>query len=474
MPCTKCELHRLCRTKGLDGYGPNNPEILFVGQDPNIEEDRSSKSGIGKTWEAIKNTLSSLGIDPSQCRYTHIVRCHVPGDNTISPAHLSACYEHLEKEVLGVNPKVIVFLGALSVKEGLKSREKLTSLRGGRPLKATIGEKEFDAFVTYSPGQVFRQPSLATDLVADLHAVKEFLSGNLRADNLLTIPITTEAELANLVDHIKKERPLTAFDLETTSVYRFRPGSRVLCLGLCFDPEFAYVIPYQYGYPGDGEDWGEEAVLSWMEISLPYLKQIFEDPKIPKFGHNVQFDTTYPETAMGMYPKGIVDDTMLLHYLCNERVGTHGLEHLASMVGHAGYDSAIGPYYPDRMHLAPWEELYTYNGADCIVTYKLYELLYPQVSGNKNLRRVHDEILIPGLDHLADLTRNGVYIDQTILEEVKLQLDTDIATLRDTIGTLDCVQAFGNSYRPLLEKERAERASAKAKKEVEGADDGSN
>jgi uracil-DNA glycosylase family 4 len=443
----------------VSGDGSSSPDILFIGRDPGREEDDMGRPFVGRSGKDLRNTVAALGLSPDQVRYTNTVRCHTPGDIGPDAEQLAACFPYLLQEIDSVRPKVIVALGKEASQTILATKKSITALRG-RPLSVRVDYIEYPLVVTHHPARLYRQPSLRDEFFLDLQLAVDILHGDVVDPN--SFPIATvmdEESLRGLTEYIETSGSGFTYDLETTTAYPWFQGSRILCLGLTLDGESAFVIPISYGLPGDGENWGEAGVRAWEALVLPYIRRILTCPN-SKQGQNVSFDKLYPEVLYSIVTVNANDDTMLQHYCTDERVGTHGLEQLAAMIGLSGYDDPIHPYYPDRMHLAPWSVLSRYNGLDCIVTHRVATPLMKKIRADRNLLRVYKNILTPSMIRLPWITKSGVAVDlgavATAREELKLALETLLASLRETADEL----GFSKAYLGELEKARTGRTQA--------------
>ena len=162
------------------------------------------------------------------------------------------------------------------------------------------------------------------------------------------------------------------------------------------------------------------------------------------------------------FPK--FEDTMLLHYLVDENPGGHGLKQLA--IKHTQYGDYEKPMYEwiDRYRKEhgvlkdqftwdsiPFDVMKTYAAMDALVTYILYEKLLV-VKTNEKLKKVYEEILIPGTRFLIDTQDNGVPFDRTRLLVAQEAMQTDIDNAISTLYENDKIRRFeelnGKSFNP--------------------------
>lgn len=453
--CTKCELHRHCKSVCLSGFGPSeSPTLLLVGKDPNDDEDLLGRAGLGRDGKDLKSVLSAVGFIVDQCRFTNVIRCHVPKKSNPTKDQIATCLPYLFEEIQACTPSAIICLGKEAAQAVLSTSEKMTSLRG-RPYEVRLGSVTYPVFVTHHPRRLYMQNSLIPEFASDLQMAHDYLQGTLLQGSDLAVEVLDNLEaLDAIIDHLETSREPFAWDLETVNTYPYLSTSRILCLGFCFDPDFAYTIPVTYGLEEDATPFGDQAVALWEQQVLSRIKRLMELPN-PKYGHNGSFDYLWLKIQYGITVKGIEDDTLLLHYSLDERVGTHGLDKLAVRVGMAGYDTPMKPYYNDSYNKAPWPILSRYNGLDCIATYRLWKELKPLVYSQPGLKFVYENLLIPSVEKITWVTENGVAVDgvgveaaATTLRETQDRLDEQITAIASEVG-------FQEKYMELRQQKHA-------------------
>lgn len=116
--CTRCPLH--CHaTQTVFGEGPDDAEIMFVGEQPGDTEDLAGRPFIGPAGQVFDEAVVAAGIDRSQVYVTNAVkhfkyerrgkrRIHMR-PNAGEVAH---CRWWVSKEIEIVQPRIVVALGA--------------------------------------------------------------------------------------------------------------------------------------------------------------------------------------------------------------------------------------------------------------------------------------------------------------------------------------------------------------------------
>ena len=142
--CRRCGL---CEGRNTIVFGDGNPnaEILFVGEGPGEQEDRTGLPFVGRAGELLTQMIEKgMGISRRDVYICNIVKCRPPGNRNPLPPEVSACRPFLDGQIAAVGPKVIVALGKPAASLLLDREIAITRLRGtwhdyrGIPLMPTL------------------------------------------------------------------------------------------------------------------------------------------------------------------------------------------------------------------------------------------------------------------------------------------------------------------------------------------------
>ena len=280
--------------------------------------------------------------------------------------------------------------------------------------------------------------------VASIHG---YISGDIEEaiiDEKVAFGIQDTEEANQFIkEAIKHPSPHIALDSETTGLY----------------PRDGYMLGISISYNGKCGAYIDTDCFDDRTEQL--LQQLFTEKTV--VFHNAKFDMAFFEYHFHFkFPK--FEDTMLLHYLVDENPGGHGLKQLA--IKHTQYGDYEKPMYEwiDRYRKEhgvlkdqftwdsiPFDVMKTYAAMDALVTYILYEKLLV-VKTNEKLKKVYEEILIPGTRFLIDTQDNGVPFDRTRLLVAQEAMQTDIDNAISTLYENDKIRRFeelnGKSFNP--------------------------
>ena len=116
--CDKCPLG-FGGLKGLAvwGEGPVPADIMIVGQNPGLNEQREGRPFIGRAGQVLNQALKLAGLNRDELYLTNWVKHVTPTRREPIPAETEACRGYFEEELARVQPKVVVLMGAYAFRE---------------------------------------------------------------------------------------------------------------------------------------------------------------------------------------------------------------------------------------------------------------------------------------------------------------------------------------------------------------------
>ena len=127
--CQRCELSK-ARTQTVPGEGPENAEIMFIGEAPGFHEDRQGRPFVGAAGKFLEELLASIGLTREEVYICNVVKCRPPENRNPLPQELAACQDYLAQQLEIINPKVICCLGKFACFLLLNQDLPITKLRG--------------------------------------------------------------------------------------------------------------------------------------------------------------------------------------------------------------------------------------------------------------------------------------------------------------------------------------------------------
>lgn len=158
--CTRCPLH--CKaTQTVFGEGPQDADVMIVGEQPGDHEDLAGKPFLGPAGQLFDRTLGEIGVDRRRLYVTNAVKhfkYETRGKRRIhqrpDAGEVQQCRWWLNQEIALVQPKLIVAMGATALYALTGGKDKVTDVRS-RPLPMQEGRT---LFVTVHPSYLLRLP----------------------------------------------------------------------------------------------------------------------------------------------------------------------------------------------------------------------------------------------------------------------------------------------------------------------------
>ncbi|MFU8866526.1 uracil-DNA glycosylase [Natronococcus sp.] len=109
--CTRCPKLVESRSRIVNGTGPEDADVVFVGEGPGAREDEQGEPFVGRSGSVLDEQLRTVGLDRDTVRITNCVRCRPPENRDPTTEELENCRGYLETEIDLLDPDVIVTLG---------------------------------------------------------------------------------------------------------------------------------------------------------------------------------------------------------------------------------------------------------------------------------------------------------------------------------------------------------------------------
>ena len=192
--CTSCKLSAT-RSKTVPGSGDSQAQIMFVGEAPGSNEDKSGHPFVGRAGNLLDQLLNSIGLDRDKVFITNMVKCRPPNNRDPQNDEIESCSSYLDSQVEALSPKVIVTLGRFSFGKFFPG-ETITQSRG-------IVRKwnNINILPMYHPAAALYNPSLRPRLEKDFEKLLELIN-----------PPKNVAQYPTDESVIMKERQLGLFD----------------------------------------------------------------------------------------------------------------------------------------------------------------------------------------------------------------------------------------------------------------------
>ncbi len=162
-------------------FSDGNPEagLVFVGEAPGAEEDRTGLPFVGAAGQLLDAMLASIGLDRTQALILNVLPWRPPGNRTPTDEEIALCLPFLLRHLAIVRPRRLVMLGALATRALTGLTEGIRRLRG-RWVEVTIPNRAHPvpALPTYHPAYLLRTQAAKREAWADLIALRRALDAD--------------------------------------------------------------------------------------------------------------------------------------------------------------------------------------------------------------------------------------------------------------------------------------------------------
>lgn len=165
--CEKCKLGSN-RTNIVFGCGNKQASVMLVGEGPGSEEDIQGIPFVGKAGKLMNMAFEGLAIEREDVYIANVVKCRPPSNRNPEEEEAITCLDYLRNQVLLVQPKIIVLLGSIALKNILGKEYGITASRG-----KWIEKKGIYYMPTWHPAALLRDDTKKIDFWKDLKLIQE-------------------------------------------------------------------------------------------------------------------------------------------------------------------------------------------------------------------------------------------------------------------------------------------------------------
>jgi DNA polymerase len=148
--CERCPALVESRSRIVNGVGPDDAALCFVGEAPGANEDERGEPFVGRSGSVLDDALRDAGLARADVRITNCVRCRPPENRDPHVEELDNCAEFLAAEMAHVDPDLIVTLGKVPG-ERLLDRSVAVTKETGSVVDARLGGESWRVLVCLHP-----------------------------------------------------------------------------------------------------------------------------------------------------------------------------------------------------------------------------------------------------------------------------------------------------------------------------------
>lgn len=156
------------------GEGHVDAKLMFIGEGPGEQEDRTGRPFVGPAGELLNKMITAMGLSRDQVYIANVVKYRPPGNRTPTPEEAAAQGPTLAKQVAIIRPVALVALGGAAAKYALQTTTGITRLRGNWA-SFTHTDPPLPIMPTFHPAYLLRSytPDNRKKVWSDLQAVMQ-------------------------------------------------------------------------------------------------------------------------------------------------------------------------------------------------------------------------------------------------------------------------------------------------------------
>ncbi|WP_256546312.1 uracil-DNA glycosylase [Halobellus inordinatus] len=148
--CERCPELVESRSQIVNGTGPEDANLVFLGEAPGANEDDQGEPFVGRSGSVLDEALRDAGLARADVRITNCVRCRPPENRNPTSAELANCRGYLQRELALIDPELVVTLGKVP-SEHLLDRSVAVTKEAGDVVDVRLGERSYRAVVSVHP-----------------------------------------------------------------------------------------------------------------------------------------------------------------------------------------------------------------------------------------------------------------------------------------------------------------------------------
>ncbi len=176
-----CALKQLAKSTVFSDGVPESP-VMFLGEAPGADEDRSGKPFVGVSGQLLDRMLSFIGLDRQKNFYvSNILFWRPPGNRTPTSGEIALCDPFVRRHIALAKPKILVFLGGSPAKALTGIQDGILKQRGKwLEYHDTSHDLSLPALPMLHPAYLLRQPRAKREAWMDCLTLKAALTDATR------------------------------------------------------------------------------------------------------------------------------------------------------------------------------------------------------------------------------------------------------------------------------------------------------
>ena len=162
--CVRCPALAAHRTQTVFGEGSSTARLMFVGEGPGAEEDRTGRPFVGRAGVLLTDMITKgMGLSREEVYIANIVKSRPPENRNPESVEIAHCLPYLERQIALIRPQFLCLLGKIAAGTLLETALPMNRLRG-----RWHSYRGIPAIATWHPAYLLRNPEAKKEAWDDL------------------------------------------------------------------------------------------------------------------------------------------------------------------------------------------------------------------------------------------------------------------------------------------------------------------
>jgi DNA polymerase len=157
------------------GEGSETAALMLIGEGPGVDDIPSGFPFQGQAGLLLTKMLAAINVARQECYICNVIKCVPPGERKFPIEEIEGCRPFLMRQILAVNPRIIIAFGALAAQTILRSKKTISELRG-QVFKFRLNGCEISVVPSFNPAYLLRVPEKKRESWEDLKLVRDMLN----------------------------------------------------------------------------------------------------------------------------------------------------------------------------------------------------------------------------------------------------------------------------------------------------------
>ncbi len=156
------------------GVGLAPSDLMLIGEGPGLDDIEAEQPFCGQAGVLLNRMLAAINQARANVYICNVIKCVPPGERKFSAEEIEDCRPILLRQILVVQPKVILAFGALAAQTLLRTKKTISDLRG-QQFNYKLNELEATLIPTFNPAYLLRVAEKKRESWEDLKLVRDLL-----------------------------------------------------------------------------------------------------------------------------------------------------------------------------------------------------------------------------------------------------------------------------------------------------------